>query len=181
MAIQRRTVECFPNDGTDAIFDMFDAPKRAYLEPNHEACKGGESYVGVIDGWYCPCECHRKTVTVSGVIKDLPTVDQREPTIKPEGAIYMDDPNVRLIPLHPSFATIIVFIAIQLPYNDGSRNSVVLGAYTDQVHAEACIYRHQKSMGYNVDCEIVEWVLDGTEVTNGVDAPPRGTTPETGG
>src|SRR5438046_2731118 len=29
-------------------------------EPTHDRCPGGEHMPGVIGGWDCPCECHRR-------------------------------------------------------------------------------------------------------------------------
>jgi hypothetical protein len=61
MAVKRRTEECYPQDAS-ALFGLFEiyGPVQP-VEAQHDRCKGGESYPGVIDGWFCPCPCHNKT------------------------------------------------------------------------------------------------------------------------
>lgn len=53
-----------------------------------------------------------------------------------------------------------VYVALLLPYSDGSGDVSVLGVYSTRVDAEARCWRTLKRLGYEEPTEVVETLLD---------------------
>lgn len=56
-----------------------------------------------------------------------------------------------------------VYVAVVLPYSDGSSETQVIGVFTDEVQAQAALWRHTKEVGYPEQTTIIRKVLNGVE------------------